>query len=253
MPAIVQSARGARGPHTSDFEVLPNPDVLPVEARQATARFSAECGRSNAEIRDIPLPEELLRAIPQRRLEYQVGRWCARAALTDVGVGMIPGRTESGGPVWPTGIVGSITHTGGYARAAVAWCSDAVAVGIDTERLLSPRRARLVAATIADAAEVTIGVKAGLSDCEALTLAFSAKEAVFKCLHGLVGRHFGFADARLLRVDGQHRTFTVEIVTTLSAAYPAGATLTGRFAVEPTLVHTGLLLRAGAAHVPQHA
>jgi len=37
------------------------------------------------------------------------------------------------------------------------------------------------------------------------------------------------------------------IATDLSADYPAGTTLMGRFAVEPTMLHTGLLLNADAA------
>jgi enterobactin synthetase component D len=179
-----------------------------------------------------------------------VGRWCARAALASLGFARtIPARDESGRPVWPAGVVGSITHTAGCARAAVASRSVARAVGVDSERVLSPSRARLVADTIATESEIAAGVNAGLDRSEALTLAFSAKESLFKCLHQLVTWRFGFEDARLVRVDGSDRRFSLQIETTLSADFPAGTTLTGRFAVESAVLHTGLLLRADA--IPQ--
>ena len=36
-------------------------------------------------------------------------------------------------PLWPEGVVGSITHCLGYRAAAVAWQRDVLALGIDAE------------------------------------------------------------------------------------------------------------------------
>jgi enterobactin synthetase component D len=232
---------------------LPAPDVLPIDTFQAAVRFAASRPDDDGDAWcDIPIPTDLARAVPKRRLEYQAGRYCARAALTLLGCPpAIPGRDPSGVPVWPHGVVGSITHVDGFARAAVAWSADAEGIGIDTECVLSAARARVVTDTIADEEEVTAGMRAGLDRCEAITLVFSAKETAFKCLHRLVGRRFGFADMRVVRVDGGDRSFDIETAAALSADFPAGISFRGRFAVDSTLLHTGLLLRAGAAAVRQ--
>ena len=232
-----------------DLEIGPGPEVLPCEARHVAARFliTGEDGAEPPIIRSIPVPPGLMRATRKRLLEFRVGRCCARAALVALGVGpYVPDLDQSGLPVWPSGVVGSITHTGGCARAAVASLSDARAIGVDSEQIVPPHRARLVAAAIAKESEIAAGCDVGLDRCQALTLAFSAKEAVFKCLHRLVGRRFDFSDARLEHVDGHSRTFTIRIASPLSADYPIGTALTGRFAIEGAILHTGMLLRTDA-------
>lgn len=133
---------------------------------------------------DIPLhPEEaalVMGAVEKRRREFALGRACARAALAAMGVEAAAiGRDPRGAPLWPTGVVGSITHTEGYTCALVGAAARFSAMGVDAERVggvgdeLLPRlfddaeRARLMAM---DDAQRRI----------AATLGFSAKEACFK-------------------------------------------------------------------------
>jgi len=82
-------------------------------------------------------PEELRslgRAVDKRRREFTTGRACARAALSQLGIGptAIPGGAR-GQPLWPPGIVGSITHCRGYCACAVARAERVVSLGIDAE------------------------------------------------------------------------------------------------------------------------
>jgi 4'-phosphopantetheinyl transferase EntD len=85
----------------------------------------------------VLLPEEealAARAVPRRRRELTTGRHCARRALAQLG--MAPGPILSGPrrePLWPDGVVGSITHCTGYRAAAVAWAAQVPTVGIDAE------------------------------------------------------------------------------------------------------------------------
>jgi 4'-phosphopantetheinyl transferase EntD len=85
----------------------------------------------------VLFPEEaatMARAVDKRRREFATGRNCARVALGRLGVPPVPiVRGERGAPVWPPGIVGSITHCDGYRAAAVARDRDVLAVGIDAE------------------------------------------------------------------------------------------------------------------------
>lgn len=72
--------------------------------------------------------------VEARRLQFSCGRACARAALASLGwpAEAIP-VGGAGAPVWPAGIVGSISHCRDEAVAAVARSADLRAVGIDVE------------------------------------------------------------------------------------------------------------------------
>src|SRR5690242_5958922 len=73
-------------------------------------------------------------AVAARRAEFAAGRSAARRALAELGIGPVALPVgERRMPVWPTGIVGSITHCVGLAAAAVAWADDLAALGIDVE------------------------------------------------------------------------------------------------------------------------
>jgi 4'-phosphopantetheinyl transferase EntD len=72
----------------------------------------------------VLLPGEeavVARAVDKRRREYTTTRHLARAALSRLG--LPPVAIATGGnrePLWPAGIVGSITHCDGYRAVAVA-------------------------------------------------------------------------------------------------------------------------------------
>ena len=73
-------------------------------------------------------------AVRSRRREFATVRFCARQALGQLGYPPVPilsGRRRE--PIWPDGIVGSMTHCDGYRAAAVASKADMAAVGIDAE------------------------------------------------------------------------------------------------------------------------
>src|SRR4051794_10899097 len=83
---------------------------------------------SGAEMEDsgqsvfMPVLEDVLveKAAPKRRREFALGRACARAALKGLGHGdAVIGKSANGAPIWPDGIIGSITHTASYAAALV--------------------------------------------------------------------------------------------------------------------------------------
>jgi 4'-phosphopantetheinyl transferase EntD len=85
----------------------------------------------------VLFPEEeavISQAVEKRRREFRTVRLCARRALRELGlppVAVLPGEHRE--PVWPPGVVGSMTHCTGYRAAAVAHSPDLVTVGIDAE------------------------------------------------------------------------------------------------------------------------
>src|SRR5699024_2591462 len=90
--------------------------ILPAAVRTAERRTDA------TEAILFPAEAEAIgNALPKRRAEFTAGRWCARQALTELGLPPTPvERGDHGSPCWPDGVVGSITHCDGYRPAAVA-------------------------------------------------------------------------------------------------------------------------------------
>jgi len=163
---------------------------------------------------DVPLfPEEaalVAGAVPSRRREFATGRHCARLALARLGVPATAITTgDRGQPVWPNGIVGSITHCAGYRAAAAARRDRLRAVGIDAEphRPLPAEVTDMVLLPEEQAHLARLAAPGPAVHWPAI--AFSAKESLYKAWFTLTERWLGFHDARL-RFD-RDGTFTAEI------------------------------------------
>lgn len=85
-----------------------------------------------------PHPEEALlmaHAAEKRQREFALGRACARAALARLGHGSAAlGRKANGAPIWPGGVVGSISHTQHLAVALAAPAEAFRGLGVDVEQ-----------------------------------------------------------------------------------------------------------------------
>jgi enterobactin synthetase component D len=151
-----------------------------------------------------PLPAELERAVPFRQQEFRAGRACAARALNTLGVSGAVGREEGGrAPLWPLGVMGSITHTRALAVAAVARVAS---LGIDCEPMLSDEALRDVRGTaLSDDEWALLGADAALA-----TALFSAKESLFKCRWPLTRVFLDFPDARLIARDDDSLTLEAE-------------------------------------------
>jgi 4'-phosphopantetheinyl transferase EntD len=141
-------------------------------------------------------PEEaamIAAAVESRQREFTTARLCARRALKALGLPaspIIPGR--GGAPIWPLGVVGSITHCTGYRAAAVARSSDVAAIGVDAEP----------DAPLPDGVLIKIANTDERLRLERLSgrhppaswdrLLFSAKESVYKAWYPLTGRRLHF-------------------------------------------------------------
>jgi 4'-phosphopantetheinyl transferase EntD len=143
-------------------------------------------------------PEErhsMGQAVDKRRREFMTGRACARQALQGLGFGpvAIPSGPH-GEPVWPTGVVGSITHCQGYWGSAVARSADVRAVGIDAEP--DEPLPEGVLEAVAFGRERSMVADMGAGVCLDRLL-FSAKESVYKAWFPLTKRWLGFEDVEL--------------------------------------------------------
>jgi enterobactin synthetase component D len=178
------------------------------------------------------LPEFLARAVLRRKVDYIAGRYCARAALRELDVSIVDPIVATGAhrePLWPAGTLGSIAHTSGYAMAIVGPRSTTAGLGIDVERWLAGPASAGVGRSVATPEEIAQLVAThGWSAGEVVTLVFSAKESLFKCLYPLVREYFHFKDAvvcaDLQRPDGFIATLLRPV-----GSFAAQARFKGRF------------------------
>jgi 4'-phosphopantetheinyl transferase EntD len=196
-------------------------------------------------------PEEeslVANAVETRRREFITARHCAREALGKLGYAPVPiGAGPKREPLWPAGVVGSITHTTGFRAAAVAPQSVLASIGIDTEQndrlpdgveeAITVRGEREMLADLSRAAPATHWDR----------LLFSAKESVYKAWYPLTTRGLGFEDARL--VIDPSGTFAAKLL--VDGARTDGGLplyeLRGRFVIARGLIATAVTVPSDAA------
>ena len=175
--------RDERG-HNSQVELLSG--LLPSSVQYAESRNMLPSGLFPQE------KAEIAGAVPRRVSEFATGRRCAREALEKLGLpGVAIRRGSNRQPIWPQGVVGSITHCQKYCAAAVAMKCDMLSLGIDAEidRRFSSEMAALVLTEEEHAREGQSPLHVNLP-----CLAFSAKESAFKAWHPLTGLWLDFHD-----------------------------------------------------------
>ena len=230
-----------------------NPDLFDDDVVSFSVSFRGSTpGESGGPLPDelaaIALPESLRNAAEVRRRSFLAGRLCALRAVdrlarrrtTDpIAIG------DGGAPVWPEGIVGSITHTRGFASSAVAWRTRVRRLGVDAEVVMTDATARGVGPLVVRPEELTEVLDATRWDLStATTLAFSAKESVFKCLYPAVGRRFDYLDAAIEHVTLAAGRFSARLLVDLAPTVRAGDVLAGQFVVDGDRVYTGVAIRA---------
>jgi 4'-phosphopantetheinyl transferase EntD len=183
----------------------------------------------------------MARVTESRRREFATGRACARTALARLGWPEVAvPRGPRGDPLWPEGVVGSITHCAGYRAAAVALKKDVLSLGIDAEPDEALPDRDMLELIALDEERARLGeLAAELPGTGWDRLLFSAKESVYKAWFPLARRWLGFESAHV-SIDAEQGTFTARLL--VGAPPVGGAPLTqlhGRW-----LAHQGLLVTA---------
>jgi enterobactin synthetase component D len=189
-----------------------------------------------------PLPPEAATFAPPRLASFLLGRAAAMSALGALGVetrGALP-IDAHGAPVWPSGIVGSITHDGDLAACAVARESELRGVGIDLQRVTNARADTVE--IVADASELSR--LDAVPESARFAVIFSAKESLYKCLAPTVLAVFGFEDACVTFADATRVRLRLE--RTLAPSLEAGMVFDARWSLADGLVRTALEWRGSA-------
>jgi 4'-phosphopantetheinyl transferase EntD len=186
------------------------------------------------------LPEEaacVQRAVEKRRREFAAGRACARKALEHFGICNYPILVAPNrAPVWPPGVVASITHCDAFVGVAMARQGRICGIGVDAERA-RPLAPDLVELICSAREQEWIRAVAPPAYTSWPKLLFSAKEATYKCLACYSESPLCFHDVEITPQPREGRL----AVRILGAARVAGMQLEVRFATSPAHVFTGAL------------
>lgn len=218
---------------------------------ESDPRVVGEEARLGAEEPPIS-PEEaadVAKAILSRRIAFATGRACARRALARLDVTSFHLRNgPDRAPRWPSGIVGSITHTGpapgGYCAAVVGRAGEVAALGVDAERW--ERLAPSLWSRVMTQNELA-WVESHRADERQIfaTVIFSAKESFYKAQYPTSGRFLGFGEVEVT-VEPAASTFEVRVLTAGASARGL-ARCRGRFLRQEEFVLTGVSVPRDAA------
>lgn len=194
-----------------------------------------------------PLPEEealVARSVAKRRNEFVTVRYCARQAMSQLGLPPVPIlKGDRGEPCWPDGVVGSLTHCKGFRGAVVGRRSEVRSLGIDAE----PHD------VLPDGVLDAISLPVERRELAALPaelhwdrILFCAKEATYKAWYPLTHRWLGFEDAHITFTPddtGTAGTFESRILIDPAAEFgPPLTTLAGRWSVTDGIALTAIAL-----------
>lgn len=188
--------------------------------------------------------------VASERIASVAARTCAHAALDRLGrpSATIP-RGRHGEPLWPAGVVGSISHCRSWHGACTALAADVAAIGIDVE-LHRPLPAG------APAALYSARERGRLDDLVVdapgrhwATVAFSAKESVYKAWFPHHGSWLGFRDVEVTLQPGQdpgHGAVRARLVRPVGRIRPGdpGTRFEGSYLITDELVATSIYLPA---------
>jgi 4'-phosphopantetheinyl transferase EntD len=210
---------------TMTIESLPeNPSELSTELSRLFPAGVIAAEVTEPVSRAVLAPAELrfiAHCADKRIQDFSAGRACARRALAELGItdfAVLSGEQRE--PLWPEAVVGSITHTHGYAAAVVARQSELPGVGVDCEVVASVNEG--VWPHICVPSEVErLRTLIGQERQRQAALTFAAKEAFYKCQFPLTRAWVGFEEVAIERLGGPAEEGVFRIVPQHPLTLPA--------------------------------
>jgi 4'-phosphopantetheinyl transferase EntD len=145
-------------------------------------------------------PEErafVASAVPKRQHEFSTGRVLARSLLARLGHPDFPLlRAEDRIPLWPDGVVGSISHAGHVCLAAAARVGVARGIGLDLEPD-APVEADIERVVCREGERDWVAEAGEAERGRRRRIVFSVKEAVYKAFYPRTRTFWSFQDVRV--------------------------------------------------------
>ncbi|MFI0979460.1 4'-phosphopantetheinyl transferase [Streptomyces sp. NPDC021093] len=179
----------------------------------------------------------------QRRAEFTTVRHCARRAGRSLGLPpfpLLPG--DTGAPLWPAGVVGSLTHCRGYRGAAVAHAADVRSLGIDAEPHVPLPDGMLERIALPEELRHQEALRSWDGSVSWDRLLFCVKEAVYKAWSPLTGHWLGFHEASVL-IQRSPPVFTARLLRAAPDGCEVPQVLVGRWHAQDGLLLAALAVR----------
>mgnify|MGYP006075486893 CR=1 FL=1 len=146
---------------------------------------------------NILFPESLAKAVPKRKAEFLAGRIIVRETMKIMDLPTIDIPIDiNRSPRWPKGLAGSISHSNNQVFCLLSKKNNAI--GIDYEEIISGADVVDIERSIVREKEVCLLSEVSSDYNKVLTLAFSAKESLFKALYFSVRKYFYFLDTTII-------------------------------------------------------
>ena len=206
---LAQSDFGSLAFGCSEYKLLSQcaltvPHRLPSGAHGYALSIQALAMQADPLLFLAPL-KELRHCARSRQLSFVAGRLCAMEALRQLGISQFQvARGDSGEPLWPSGVIGTITHSVDFACAAVTMRAPGTSgLGIDSEKIIDDVALRDIASVCLTDSERAQLPNANDAELHA-TVAFSLKESFYKAIHPMVRRFVDYQELEVDEIDLKH-------------------------------------------------
>ncbi len=214
---------------------MPHQDQLKLQAgvniAQASCTFEQQAYHDRLfDDCNITFPATLERAVNKRKAEFLAGRYCAQQALVRLGV--YPSTVGIGAlrnPLWPTGVIGSISHSDQAAIAVVRLDADIIGLGVDIENIIEDKVIEQTKTHILQPDEMNLLPQQGMTASQLFTIIFSIKESFFKAAFLLVNAYFDFDAVSVINIDSEAQEVLFKLNYSLHPTLPKGMYVTGKY------------------------
>jgi enterobactin synthetase component D len=179
---------------------------------------------------NLILPDSMLNAVVKRQAEYLAGRILTKKLFTHFKryhEQLLIGDARQ--PLWPKGLVGSISHTESLVLAIVGVVGKTTLIGCDVESIIEADLIDDIKSTILVEDEIKLLETLDFTKQEMFTLIFSAKESLYKALYPSVGQFFDFQAAKVTHIDKLQNTITLALTHDLNSFLCKNQEFTLRF------------------------
>ena len=158
----------------------------------------------------LPNEKLLTTNFSEKRIkDFSTGRFCARKAMEHIGhepCEILMGTDKQ--PIWPNGLVGSISHTTALTGAIVGLSSQINAIGLDIENIgkITPDMWRLL---YTENEQIFLNSLPLEGVAIYTTLFFSFKESFYKMQYPLTNTFLDFTD---VEISGLNDQFTIKVL-----------------------------------------
>lgn len=172
----------------------------------------------------------------KRKEEYLKSRELAHALFSEIGISDFKLlNDDKRAPIWPSGIVGSISHSSGFAIVAIS--KEHKSIGIDLEKVMSDERYEKLKDQFLTEEEIKINqIDFNLFG----TIVFSAKESLFKLIYPLCREYFGFHSAKIREIS--EIGFSIELKSQSTSVSKFNGIYQGKWQKLDDIILTSLVI-----------